>query len=262
MKFIDIHAHIASWPTLTDTEEAVLASMESHGIRFALVSHCDAAEFPSVGDETPRGLDSIAIHEELLAFQRANPSRIGGYFWIRPYAEEVTPRLSRYIHEHRSSIYGLKFHPYTAQVKINDSRLDPYFRLARQEGLPVLVHTAMDIYSSIKYLAEAAERFPDVKFIAAHLELCSNHECAIEVMKKHPNIYCDTAWVDMETAKRVIEEVGEDRIFFGTDNPIDGKRTLNNRMYEAYFENAANLPKKQYEKLMGKNAEAFFHLPR
>ena len=82
MKAIDIHGHIASWPTLNDTEEAILTSMENHGIRFTLVSHCDAAEFPSVGDETPRGLDSMAIHEELLAFQRANPSRIGGCFWI------------------------------------------------------------------------------------------------------------------------------------------------------------------------------------
>ena len=262
MKAIDIHGHIASWPTLNDTEEAILTSMENHGIRFTLVSHCDAAEFPSVGDETPRGLDSMAIHEELLAFQRANPSRIGGYFWIRPHDEKVTPKLREYIHEHRDDIYGLKFHPYTAQIKINDPRMDDYYRLAEKEGLPVLVHTAMDIYSSIKYLADVAGRFPKARFIAAHLELCSNHECAIEVMKEHPNVYCDTAWVDMKTAKKVIDEVGEDRIFFGTDNPIDGKATLAKPIYEAYFKNEIGLPKKQYEKLMGKNAEAFFHLPR
>ena len=120
----------------------------------------------------------------------------------------------------------------------------------------------MDIYSSIKYLADVAGRFPKVRFIAAHLELCSNHECAIEAMKEHPNIYCDTAWVDMATAKKVIDEVGEDRIFFGTDNPIDGKGTLANPLYASYFKNEIGLPKKQYEKLMGKNAEAFFHLPR
>lgn len=260
MEVIDIHGHIASWPTLEATEKAILFSNRKYGIAKTFLSNCDAAEYPSVGDETPKNLSATECFDELMEFVHAHPRKTRAYLWIRPALEEVTPELIAYIAEHRKSIMGLKFHPYCSHMRINDPKMDSYYRLAQKFRLPILVHTAMDVYSSIRYLGEVAERFPKVRFIAAHCELCSDHQEAIEIMKKHPNIYADTAWVPYEIALQILREVGEDRIMFGTDNPIDGKNTLKNPMYQAYFSNSLGLEESLHKALMSGNAKAFFHL--
>ena len=260
MEIIDIHGHIASWPTLEQTEKAILFSCRKYGIAKTFVSNCDAAEFPSVGDETPKNLSSIECFEQTLEFLRAHPKKIRAYFWIRPAAEKVTPELVSYLKANKKHILGLKFHPYCSQVRISDSRMNAYYALAEKLRLPILVHTANDVYSSIVELGKVAKRFPKVRFIAAHMELCSDHQIAIEVMKKHPNIYGDTAWVPFEVAYQALREVGEDRLMFGTDNPIDGKHTLKNPMYQDYFSNSLGIEKSLHEALMGGNAKRFFHL--
>ena len=47
---------------------------------------------------------------------------------------------------------------------------------------------------------------------------------------------------------------------FGSDNPIDGLNTLNNKMYKEYFKNTINLSKEDYDKLMFKNAIKIYKL--
>jgi uncharacterized protein len=93
------------------------------------------------------------------------------------------------------------------------------------------------------------------------MQLNSDNQAAIRVLKEHPNVYGDTAWVDMKIAKKVLQEIGEDRMLFGTDNPIDGVDTLANPLYQSYFKNKVKLPGKLYHNLMYRNALAFYHIP-
>ena len=262
MRIIDAHAHIASWPSLGECEEVLLESLEKYGISFTLVSNADAAEFPSVPTARERVKDQLECLKETVDFCKRSHGRVGAAIWIRPFYErEIPQELIDYIKENRRYIHAFKFHPYDEKMRSNDPALFPYYELALELGLPFLVHTAADEWSRIDDLAEMAEKYPDLIFIAAHLELCSDNEHAIEVMKRHPSIYGDTAWVPMEKALKCMKECGVDHLMFGTDNPIDGLDTLDNPMYREYYENAYGLSEEDLEALMFGNAMRIYQIP-
>jgi predicted TIM-barrel fold metal-dependent hydrolase len=145
-------------------------------------------------------------------------------------------------------------------MRIDDPKVEPYLALAEELHLPILVHTAIDDYSSILHLETVAKRHPNLTFIAAHMELYTDHDCTIEAMKRNPNIYCDTAWVEMKDAARAIEEVGKERVLFGSDAPLDGETTLDEPIYQNYFENSEGLDEESYALLMGGNAKRIFRI--
>ncbi|MDD5885846.1 MAG: TatD family hydrolase [Erysipelotrichaceae bacterium] len=264
MKIIDSHAHIAHWPTLKESESQLLRSMKEKDIAFSLISDCDCSEYPSLDQYKPHPVTALEGLKHCLTLANKFPTHIGVLVWINPHHERLTPELIRCIHENNRFIYGYKFHPWESQMRITHPRLTPYLRFISLEKKPLLVHTAKDRYSSIRYLGMAASRFPRIHFVAAHLELCTDDKDeAIRVLKTHPNIDADTAWVKMSDAKRVIDEVGPNRILFGTDNPVDGEKTLDNPLYEEYFSNALDLSGKEWRALMGGNAAKLYgiHFP-
>ena len=64
-----------------------------------------------------------------------------------------------------------------------------------------------------------------------------------------------------------INKIGSEKLFFGTDMPIDGVDTYRcnpkgeRSMYQDYFEKLPDLiSKESYDNLMYKNAERFFKL--
>jgi predicted TIM-barrel fold metal-dependent hydrolase len=260
---VDSHAHIATWPTVRESEWMILESQKRYGVAFSLLSDCDCSEYPSLTQWGVHKIDQIAGLKTVLKFVKEDPGKLGALLWINPHNEIIRPELLALIEKNRPLIYGLKFHPFESHLKITSPKLIPYLELARRYVFPILVHTAEDRYSDVAFLGEVAARYPDLTFIAAHLQLVSsdNHRSALEVLKGHPNVYGDTAWVEMKTAKKILETIGEDRVMFGTDNPIDGVDTLNNPMYQAYFKNKVKLPSRLYHNLMSRNAIKVFKLP-
>jgi predicted TIM-barrel fold metal-dependent hydrolase len=257
---VDAHAHIATWGTLKECKDTLLESMEKYAIGFSLVSDCDCSEYPTVGDKDVR-ISQIEGLKKVIAFAKRYPNKIGAAFWINPHNEKVTPELYKLIEKNRKYIFAIKFHPFESHLKISSPKLKPYLELARHFNLPLMVHTAADNYSDIAMLADVAIKNPDLVFVAAHLQLCSDNKDGYRALKKAPNLYADTAWVTMGHAKKVLTEIGEDRIMFGSDNPIDGIDTLGNPMYEAYFHNKCKLPGRLYHNLMYRNAIKIYHLP-
>jgi len=258
---VDCHAHIAHFPTLKETKRFILESQEKYGVDYSLVSDCDASEYPSI---TKYGLHKTTMFQSLkrvIGFSKAHPQRIGALFWINPHNEKLTPELLSYIDRNDRWIHGMKIHPWESHIKMTDKRILPFLDLAERKGWPVLVHTAMDRYSDIAYLAACAKKRPNLIFIAAHLNLLENDkDRSIAYMKDCPNLLADTAWVEMKHAKRIYKELGPGRIIFGTDNPVDGLDTLANPLYAEYFSNALRLPKKEYQSLMGRKAIELFKI--
>jgi predicted TIM-barrel fold metal-dependent hydrolase len=258
---VDAHAHIGSWPSVRKSEGMVLSSMDKYGIAFSIVSDCDCSEF----DDDPSHPDHhVTAYQGLkmtLRFVRAHPGRLGAAVWIEPHRERLSPELVDLISKNRGLIYAVKFHPYESRMRVNDKRLIPYLEMARSFGLPVIVHTAADRWSDIRYLSEVAKKYPDLNFVAAHMQLCSDNKAGLKALRDNPNIYGDTAWVKMEVARKALVSIGGDKVMFGTDNPIDGPDTYSNPMYQEYFDNAEGLPKRLYRKLMAGNAIKLFKLP-
>lgn len=258
MRIIDAHAHISSWPTIRATRSLILRSMAKYGISHSLISNCDGAEFPSVGDPNPKMERTIEILKQTLSFHKAHKDRISAAMWIRPYYEQPDDELFNFLKRHRDEVRAMKFHPYEEHLRISSIKLQKWLNLAKILQMPVLVHTAADEYSAVPFIVKVAKAYPELSFVMAHLELCSDNKRAIRAMKKHNNLYADTAWVPLESTLRVLREVGIDRIMFGTDNPIDGLDTLANPMYRAYFAPDCPLTQDEKEHLFHLNAERIY----
>ncbi|MFA6754952.1 MAG: amidohydrolase family protein [Bacilli bacterium] len=256
---IDAHAHIGYWPNLNDCQQTLLDSTKAHNISFTLVSF-DGTEFQDENNKRIRLISQLIGFNKAYEFTCKN-KKFGMILWIRPNTESNILEVENFINSHRNDIYGIGIHPFTSRIKVIDEKLFPYYKLAEKYALPILVHTAVDKYSSIKNLEIVAKEWPNLNFIAAHLELYSKHKEALRVLKQNNNIFGDTAWVDMDVIKELRDNDLMDKIMFGTDNPIDGIKTLDNPLYKKYFDNAIKLDQCDYDKLMYLNALRIYKIP-
>ncbi len=134
----------------------------------------------------------------------------------------------------KNDIIGVKIYPTLHFIQPNDSKLDKIYKyVADMQGI-VVVHTGCDPgmwelprlcrLARPRYVVEAARKHKDVIFIIAHMGAYSAlmpgiffHE-ALEALQLD-NVYADTSAVDPFFVSRAIEEVGSDRILFGSDYP-------------------------------------------
>lgn len=249
---IDSHAHLGYWPTLNQCKANLLESTKNNNIDFTLLSF-DGSEFKE-NNSFLKPLTSLTAAKKVLSFINDNKEHFGLLIWIRPFFEKNAAEIELFIKKHIDIIYGLKVHPFLSRVRMTDERLCPYIEVAEKLNLPILVHTAKDKYSQLKYLIRVCKKYPKVKFIAAHCVLETDHNEIIAALLECKNLYCDTAWVDINFIKKLIDYKLTDKILFGTDNPIDGIRTLDEEIYQNYFNNSIRLTKSQINKIMYKNA--------
>ena len=261
MPIFDAHAHIGSWPNVEESKNNLLFALDRHYIEGCLLSDADCSSFPAEHTGVSRVLSALDGLYETLDFAKKQQGRIYIGVWFKPLCEPTpSPELVRLIQDNRSYIKTLKFHPFCERLCPNDERMEPYYELARELDLPILIHTALDVYSNIACLVEAAKKHPDLRFVAAHLELGSDHEYATNAIKDIPNIVADTAWVDFASAKRALQLLGEERVMFGSDTPIDGAYTLDNPLYMDFFENRMGIAFELWNKLMYENAISFYRI--
>src|SRR5574344_520385 len=260
---IDAHAHIASWPTIKVSEDCILSGMKKHKILFTLVSDGDSVEWDNKDFKykTVYATQKKALKDS-IKFARDNPMHIGVLLWCRPLKEGLTEEIENMVLENRDVIYGLKFHPYYSLMPITDDRMKPYLEFAKKYHLLVLVHTATNENSSILHLEKVAKLYPTVIFVAAHLEMLSDHKEAIRIVKENDNIYADTAWVPLADTKELIKACGKNKIMFGTDSPIDLAKTLDNPIYKEYYAKGERvLGKRNFDSVMRNLAIQIYRLP-
>ena len=261
MPIIDAHVHIGSWRTIEESQHNLLESMNRRQVALGVLSNADCSSFPGEAGAYATPLSSVEGLRQIIAFARENPGRFALLVWIKPLLEPYpSEELLSLVEENRDLIVGLKLHPFCERISPCDPALEPYYEWAEKEGWPILCHTALDFHSSIGELIAAAKAHPRLSFVAAHLELGSTHRYAIEAIRPYPNIYADTAWVDFENANFALDVLGEDRVLFGTDNPLDGSDTLFNPMYDGYFHHAYGEEGGRFDALMYQNALSLYRI--
>lgn len=178
--------------------------------------------------------DYVARHRDtLIGFLSVDPTQPG-------WQDEM-----RHGHE-KLKLRGIKLLPMYAGFDPHDPALDPLWRYADRNGLPVLLHTGTTFISQAplehtlpRHLDAVARRFPDVKIIMAHLGHPYEGECVV-VARKHPNVYADISALhyrpfQLYHSLMLVQEYGIwDKVLFGTDFPfttvnatLDGLRNLN-----------------------------------
>ena len=267
---IDIHVHIGSASGFNLSEEDVLYSMKTYNIDYAIISSIEAVEYYPDLTELPIEMQKPQLEclHNCIKIARKNPNKLGVAFWLKPHTERLTKEIKDTVRANIDIIKALKLHPYYSRTSTDSPEVEEYLHFAEEFNLPIIIHTGGCEEAEPITVYNAAKKFPKVKFIMAHMGLGSDNSEAIRLISSLPNLYGDTAWVPIESSISLIKNSSSEKLFFGSDNPIDGKDTyLHNKtgdrsLYQEYFNELKKLiSEKDYNNIMYKNAVKVFNVP-
>ncbi|MDD3242103.1 MAG: amidohydrolase family protein [Eubacteriales bacterium] len=246
---LDSHAHIGRIGQYESTAQALLTAMDAAGIGEAVVSSLEGNEYVDdvrVGD----GTSALTINRELAQLCRAQP-RFRALYWVRPCSEAPGAAMRQLLAEYRDVFVGLKLHPRGVGAAIGHPAYEPYLALAASLCLPVCVHTQQDGWADTALLAKWARAWPQVNFIAVHMDLGSDHAQAMEHCARLPNLFGDTTLMSCADMEKAVGVCGAEKILFGSDAAIFGASS-----YERYLPHlqTKNLTDGQRELVLGGNA--------
>ncbi|MDD3194023.1 MAG: amidohydrolase family protein [Oscillospiraceae bacterium] len=159
--------------------------------------------------------ENCSIHPEFIGFGTIHPGMT------------ETEMITEAVHMKERGLAGVKLHPDIQDFLLDDPHMFALYRMCEKElGLPILFHCGDARYdrSSPRRLAHVLEKFPDLSVIGAHFGGYSQWEEAFSVLKDYDRLRMDTSsslsFLSDETAMRLIEGYGAERLMFGTDYPL------------------------------------------
>jgi predicted TIM-barrel fold metal-dependent hydrolase len=166
---------------------------------------------------------------------------------------DIYGKTNNQIDIYQNAIKGAKYHPSCSRKTIDT------VDLSIPDFLPILVHCGRDPLSSVDYLINAALKYPNKKFIAAHMAGMTPDviEPSLSKIKesKVSNIWLDISAVNLPWMIEVgCSILGEDRFLFGSDEPFQDVRLTESCLY------LANIPERSKEKVFYENAKFLFGL--
>ena len=218
---IDAHEHVG----LSGTIDEQISIADRLGIEKLCISRPISADTPKKA--TPE--EFRECNDSILNAMKKFPDRYLGFLFINPvYGKESLEEINRCVGQ---GMVGLKVYN---QVKINDPLFYPVIEKFIDLKMIILMHAHCGIgvggkrtrhgnvqpnASIPEDFVEAAKRYPEAMFQYAHTGGGGDWEYACKAVKDYPNIYVDTSGSNNEgnMVDFALEQVGEDRLFFGTD---------------------------------------------
>jgi predicted TIM-barrel fold metal-dependent hydrolase len=209
---IDVHAHF--WEEFMSFRcpplEQILAGMDQAGIALALFSSLS-------------GLLHTDAHEDnafLDSLVQRHPERMRGLAVVTPYAgRKALEELELCLRDYR--FVGLKLHPWLQGYYGGADFLAPLLDLCRSYSVPVMFHTGTPPYAQAFHIWVQARRFPQLTFVLGHMGLNYQWRDALELGRLCRNTIFDTSGISYTFAiRRLIRELGPERVAFGSDNPF------------------------------------------
>jgi predicted TIM-barrel fold metal-dependent hydrolase len=212
VRVVDCHAHLGALAELHIADpgaDGLVALMDRLGVE----SCCPSAHL-AIGADYRWGNDLVA---EAMA---AHSGRILGYVVVNPnYPQDVLPEIERCFA--RAPFVGIKLHPEWHGYPPDGPNYEPALGYAHERGLAVLSHS----WGPASHLERVSRRYPGASFIAAHVGAAWSGRTPLEhlrVARERPNVYLDTviSVVWYGALERLVAEVGEGSVLFGTDMPF------------------------------------------
>ena len=174
---------------------------------------------------------------------------------VHPDYEELISEIKR-VKEH--NVKGFKFHPDFQRFNIDDKKALYMYECIGSE-YPIVFHVGDQKFdfSAPERLARVLEKFPEHKFIAAHMGGYSKWDSEAKYLLGK-NLYIDTSStmhaVSPEKMVEMINLHGADKVLFGTDYPAV------NMKYEAEKFMSLDISVEDMEKIMYTNAAKLLKL--
>lgn len=181
-----------------------------------------------------------------------------GFFTGLGTVHQDTPDMGAVVDQIVSlGLRGVKLHPDTQEVCIDDPRLFPLYE-ACAGLIPVLLHTGdyRYDYSNPNRMEPVLKMFPKTTFIGAHYGGWSVWDESTEKLHKYDNFFVDSSstsnWVEDEKIKGYIASYGSEKVIFGSDFPMWDVEVEIQRMLRL------GLKESEYENIFHRNAERIF----
>ncbi len=235
---VDSHTHLGDFPLFNVRLDAdgLVGLMDGQGIS------------RSVLFSLPNELTLEAV--------RRYPNRLSGLVWINPHdGEEALNLVERAVKDW--GFKGIKMHPLLDAYLPDSDLVHPVMELARKLRVPVLFHSGHPPWSLPWHLGNLAEAFPDVPIVMGHMG--HGHivyiNGALEVARKHDNIYLETSGMPMHSKiKEAVETVGVDRVMYGSDSPFG------HPAFEMKKVEVSGISGYEMDRVLGENAVEVFSL--
>lgn len=191
----------------------------------------------------------VASINDFIAGECRKHPEFFGFGTLHPQLESLPAEVDRIA---ALGLHGVKLHPDFQKFDIDDPIALELYRLCARVGLPILFHTGDHRYdySAPRRMAAVARQFPELICIAAHFGGYRQWQDVAVYQGLH-NLYFDTSSslfaLPREEALGLLDLLGEDRFFFGTDFPMWDHRQELDRFL------ALDLPEATQEKILAGN---------
>lgn len=214
---IDSHTHmvdeehktVSLYPMLNGDPKGLIRKMDLMGIDQIITS-------PWEGIMT-NGIDS---NETTLKANKDTNNRILAYATCNPnYEEDIDAVINIYHEKHR--FIGIKPYYPMHRRDLLDPVYDRWFEYGNKHKLIMLVHSGPEeIAKKVEILSD---KYKDMTFILAHSGI--NYATAkynVVCAKKRDNVYLEITYTALTNGviEYMVDEVGADRVLFGTDMPM------------------------------------------
>lgn len=210
-RVVDAHCHLGrSLATGVEiTEEGLLATLAANGVDAALVM-----------PQPHQGLEVRPIHDRIARLAERQPGVIWGMANVSPRLDEVDYRdeVTRCVRQ--LGFRAIKLDPAVHALAPNHPRAEIVFALARELGVPAIVHTGLGVPNALPALAiPPALRYPDVTVVLAHAGFATYAAEALVAAQVCPNIVLEPSWCASFQVAEMIRAVGAARVMYGSDHP-------------------------------------------
>lgn len=242
MKKIDAHAHIGKfggWAKVEIDADNLIKQMDTYEIEKTILCSTGSTD----NEETLKACKKYA--DRFLGLVFTNPCE----------GQSAIDKIYHYVQ--KEDFRGIKLHPLQHAYVADDELLDPIMQTAEALKLPVFIHCGHPPYSLPWSIALLAERFPNVKVVMIHMG--HGHgvyiDASLKMAKRYSNLYLEMSGMPMNSKiKQAYDEVGNDRIMFGTDAPFHHPTIEMQKVF------TSGLDEKGMEAVFYHNAAKLMHL--
>lgn len=172
--------------------------------------------------------------EEMDSIVRKN-DRLYTFGSIHPFADNILAKIDGYM---KMNIKGWKLNPHIWGVPIDCKESIALLKELSNTQLPIMSCSGIGLPQEMlatnvptkatkkEVMTQHLPKFekvlnciPDATVILAHSG-CYDFEYSVDLMKKFPNTYTDISIQPAANIKKLVSEIGSERILFGTDYPF------------------------------------------
>ncbi len=234
----DYHVHIGQYFEIYHQAQDVFAALKAAGFSEAWFSStsseiycktspdvlCGKCSVPQEDLPSAKGLYDFLHDEMKCALQTAAEVEIKAHAlcWIVPELYWENPDF--YIEDAFSKVdyEGFKIHPWAQNWNLSDKKIynlaDRVFSYAENHGLKILIHTGESENDLPNLFEDFFARYPKAKVQLAHAK---HLELTLKMLKKYPNLTCDSAFAPKENLEKIQQAGFANRILFGSDYPMN-----------------------------------------